>query len=111
MKQRSSFSIITLVLESVEESGSDGISKTMIMQRVMLNYKRPIRYFTDMLDKQLLTYDPKMHRFHITEKGKLVLRNSRELASFITPINDMMNKYRFNIEERVWKNDHYEVAA
>jgi predicted transcriptional regulator len=109
MKQRSSFSIITSILESAEESGIEGITRTKMMQRVMLNYKRATRYCTSMVDKQLLAYDSQSHTFHITEKGKKVLDKSRELAGFVAPINEMINRYRFSPEAEYPWNDHYPV--
>jgi predicted transcriptional regulator len=102
MKQRSSFSIVTLILESAQESGGRGITRTKIMQNVMLNYKRASRYCTNLVDKDLLSYDPGSRTFHITEKGEKVLASSRELAGFITPINQMINKYRFTLNENTW---------
>lgn len=104
MRQRSSFSIVTLVLESAHEAGSRGISRTKIMQNVILNYKRASRYCTNLVDKELLSYDPEKRTFHITEKGEKVLESFHELAGFIAPINEMINKYRFTTfnENQPW---------
>ena len=79
-----------------------------MMQRVMLNYKRATRYCTTMVDKQLLTYDPQSHTFRLTERGKKVLDKSQELAGFVAPINEMINRYRFSPDEYLW-NDIYQV--
>ena len=94
MKQRSSFAITTLILETVARSEPAGMSKTKIMQNVMLNYKRVNRYCAQMIARDLIRYDPKAHNFHITDKGRFVLSNCNELAQFISPINRLMNKYR-----------------
>ena len=94
MKQRSSFAITTLILETVARSEPYGISKTKIMQNVMLNYKRVNRYCAEIIARDLVCYDTKDHYFHITDKGRFVLSNCNELAQFISPINRLMNKYR-----------------
>src|SRR5690242_8850156 len=96
MKQRSSFSITTAILEAVENSGEFGITRTKIMQTTMINYKRALRYCTAMVDGQLLMYNSLTHTFHLTERGKQVLDKSRQLATFIAPINNMISKYRFS---------------
>lgn len=95
MKQRSSFAITTLILETIAKSEPTGITKTKIMQNVMLNYKRVNRYCVQMIESGLIRRDPEIHVFHITEKGKLTLRNCDELAQFMSPINELINKYRF----------------
>lgn len=94
MKQRSSFAITALILETVARSEPAGMSKTKIMQNVMLNYKRVNRYCAQMIARDLIRYDLKDHNFHITDKGRFVLSNCNELAQFISPINRLMNKYR-----------------
>ena len=96
MKQRSSFAIITLILELCVKFGPSGITKTRIMQYVVLNYKRTNRYCFLMLQSALLSYSQENHTFHITEKDKWGLRNCEELAKLISPINNMINKYRFS---------------
>lgn len=96
MKQRSSFSITTSILETVYEAGEKGITSTQIMQRVMLNYKRSIRYCFSTIESQLLVYNPRTHTFHITERGRQVLDKSRQLASYVAPLGDMLNRYRFS---------------
>ena len=94
MKQRSSFSITALILETVAKSEPHGISKTKVMQNVMLNYKRVNRYCAQMMARDLIYYDLKNHNFHISGKGRFVLSNCIELSQFISPINRLMNKYR-----------------
>ena len=96
MKQRSCFSIVSLILETVTRSEPMGITKTNIMQNVMLNYKRVNKYCYHMMESGLLLYEPKTRTFHITEKGMFVLRNCIELARFISPISELINKYRYS---------------
>jgi predicted transcriptional regulator len=95
MKQRSSFAITTLILETVAKSEPTGITKTKIMQNVMLNYKRVNRYCIQMIESGLIRRDLETRAFHITEKGKIVLQNCDELAQFMSPISELINKYRF----------------
>jgi predicted transcriptional regulator len=96
MKQRSSFSIVSLILETVTRSEPMGITKTRIMQNVMLNYKRVNKYCYNMMESGLLLYKPETRTFHITEKGRFVLRNCGELARYISPIRELINKYRYS---------------
>jgi predicted transcriptional regulator len=96
MKQRSSFSIVSLILETVTRSEPMGITKTRIMQNVMLNYKRVNKYCYNMMESGLLLYKPETRTFHITEKGRFVLRNCIELARYISPIRELINKYRYS---------------
>jgi predicted transcriptional regulator len=98
MKQRSSFSIVSLILETVAKSEPTGITKTRIMQNVMLNYKRANRYCYQMMESALISFKPESRTFHITEKGRLVLHNCLELAQYISPINQLINKYRYGDE-------------
>lgn len=96
MKQRSNFSITYLILETIDYSEPTGISKTKIMQNVMLNYKRVNTYCAQMVEAGLLSYNAATHAFHITDKGRIVLRNSAELSQLISHIGDLINKYRFS---------------
>ena len=96
MKQRSSFSIVSLILETVTRSEPMGITKTRIMQNVMLNYKRVNKYCYHMMESGLLLYKPETRTFHVTEKGRFVLRNCVELARYISPIRELINKYRYS---------------
>ena len=95
MKQRSSFSIVSLILETVTRSEPMGITKSKIMQNVVLNYKRVNRYCYHMVELGLLLYKPELRTFHITEKGRFVLHYCVELARYISPIHELINKYRY----------------
>jgi predicted transcriptional regulator len=96
MKQRSSFSIVSLILETVTRSEPMGITKTRIMQNVMLNYKRVNKYCYHMIESGLLLYKTETRTFHITEKGRFVLHNCVDLARYISPIRELINKYRYS---------------
>jgi predicted transcriptional regulator len=82
-------------LENVAGSEPKGITKTKIMQYVMLNHKRVNRYCYRMVESGLLLYKPEMRTFHITEKGRFVLRNCAELAPYISSIHRLISKYRY----------------
>jgi predicted transcriptional regulator len=101
MIQRGSFAITTLILEAVLDKP---LTKTKIMQELVLSYPRTMRYLALMLDQGTLQFDSQNHTFGITEKGLQVLQASKELASYIDPINQMINKYAVclpNAEERI----------
>lgn len=89
------------------DSEPEGISKTKIMQNVMLNYKRVNRYCAQMMEAGMLSYARDSPTFHITDKGRIMLRDCKELAVFISPINNLIQKYRFvdsNIYEDLYIN-------
>ena len=111
MKQRSSFSIVSLILETVSKSEPTGITKTRIMQNVMLNYKRANRYCYHMMESDLISYNPQTRTFHITERGRLVLRNCLELAQYISPINQLINKYRYGEDEMMTNYYYYSSST
>jgi len=94
MKQRGNLSITTLILETVAKHEPNGVSKTKIMQYVMLNYKRVNKYCVQLMDANSLYYDLENHNFDISGKGRIALRQCDELATHIAPINELMNKYR-----------------
>src|SRR5919202_1446044 len=107
MKQRSSFAIVSLILETVARYEPAGITKSKIMQNVMLNYKRANGYCYQMMESGLLSYNYEMRTFHITEKGRLVLRNCVELAQYISPINQLINKYRYGRDDAYYYHHYY----
>ena len=94
MKQRGSFSITTLILSATLSKRDDGgITKTRIMQEVMLNYRRINRYLSGLLNGGLIEYSPGNNRYNITLKGIKFLELSEELANYISPLRSMITKY------------------
>jgi predicted transcriptional regulator len=93
MKQRSSLSIIILILEVAAQNG--GASKTKIMRNVMLTYARANRYCSLLFEKKLIEYGPRENVIVATPKGLKVLSHCRELVQLVSPINSLVNKYRF----------------
>lgn len=90
MKQRGTFSIITLILLALRQKP---LRKTRLMQEVMLSYNR-IGYYCDLLVRQgLIGYGPSNHTYAITPKGAEVLRLAEELAQYLEPLDQMIKKY------------------
>lgn len=59
----------------------------------MLSYKR-IGHYCDLLTRQgLAEYDLTNHSYMISPRGAEVLRLSEELAAYLKPIEQMIEKY------------------
>ena len=91
MKQRGIFSITTLILLALQQKP---LTKTRLMQEVMLSYNR-IGYYCDLLMCQGLIeeYGPTNHTYVITPRGAKVLRLAEELAGYLEPLDQMIKKY------------------
>jgi predicted transcriptional regulator len=90
MKQRGTFSIMTLVLLALQQKP---LTKTRLMQQVMLSYNR-IGYYCDLLMRQgLIEYGSTNHTYVITPKGSELLRLAEELAGYLDPLDQMIKKY------------------
>jgi predicted transcriptional regulator len=99
MQQRGSFSICTLILIALEQKP---LCRTRIMQELSLSYSRTNKYL-DILAKQGLTsYNVINHSYDITQKGRKILTLNRQLARYVSPINEMITKY-----SRFMKDDCY----
>ena len=95
MKQRGIFSIITLILLALQQKP---LTKTRLMQEVMLSYNR-IGHYCDLLTRQgLIEYDSINHSYTITPRGAEVLRLAEELAGYLAPIDQMIKKYSSYIQ-------------
>jgi predicted transcriptional regulator len=92
MKQRGKFSLTTLILSAVTSAGDKGITKTKLMQELVLNHSRINRYCGHLVSADLITCDSGT-RYRITQKGAQYLRLSQELADYILPIHEMIVKY------------------
>ncbi len=67
VQQRSSFAITTLILSAVSSAEDDeGISKTKLMQQIIINLPRANSYLSKMQVKELIEYDSKTRRYKIT---------------------------------------------
>ncbi len=90
MKQRGIFSITTLILLALQKKP---LTKTRLMQEVMLSYNR-IGYYCDLLVAQgLIQYDPAKRSYSITSRGIEVVKLAEELAGYLTPLDQMIKKY------------------
>ena len=95
MKQRGIFSITTLILLALQQKP---LTKTRLMQEVMLSYKR-IGYYCDLLMRQgLIGLGPTNHTYVITLKGAEVLRLYQELAGHLEPVDQMIKKYSYYMQ-------------
>jgi predicted transcriptional regulator len=95
MKQRGTFSITTLILRTLEQKP---LTKTRLMQELILTYKR-VGYYCDLLMRQgLIEYNLTTHTYSITPRGAEILKLSEELAGYLKPIHQMIEKYSFCIE-------------
>lgn len=94
MKQRSTLSIVVLILESAAHDG--GATKAQVMRDVMLSYPRASRYCDMLMGRRLIRCDPGKRVYRTTAKGMDVLHSCNELAQCLPPINKMIEKYRIS---------------
>ncbi|HEX2170540.1 MAG TPA: winged helix-turn-helix domain-containing protein [Nitrososphaera sp.] len=92
MNQRGPFSILTLILQALQNRP---LTKTRLMQTLMLNYKRVGYYCDFLLQKGLIEYDLRNHTYVITPRGLEVLRLNRELAGYLEPVDRIIKKYSY----------------
>jgi predicted transcriptional regulator len=95
MKQRGTFSITTLILLALQQKP---LTKTRLMQTLILSYKR-VGYYCDLLmHKGLIEYDLTNHTFVITPRGAEVLGLYQELAGHLEPVDQMIKKYSYYMQ-------------
>ena len=94
LKQRSTLSIVVLILESAARGG--GATKAQIMRDVMLSYPRASRYCGMLLKRELLHCDSGKRIYRTTAKGTDILQSCNELAQCLPPISKMIEKYRIH---------------
>jgi predicted transcriptional regulator len=111
MKQRSTFSITTLILQALQQKP---LTKTRLMQELILSYKR-VGYYCDLLMRRgLIEYDLTNNTYLVTSRGSEILKLSEELAGYLEPIDQMIKKYSFyNIESHYYPeyNDNKDKPA
>jgi predicted transcriptional regulator len=90
MKQRGSFSITTLILLVLQQKP---LTKTRLMQTLILSYKRVGHYCDLLMNKGLIEYDLANHTYFITPRGAEILRLYQELAGHLKPVDQMIKKY------------------
>jgi predicted transcriptional regulator len=90
MKQRGTFSITALILLALQQKP---LTKTRLMQTLILSYKRVGSYCDLLVHKGLIEYDIANHTYAITPRGTQVLRLYQELAGHLEPVDRMIKKY------------------
>ncbi len=90
MKQRGTFSITTLILLALLQKP---LTKTRLMQTLILSYKRVGDYCDLLMHKGLIVYDLATHSYVITPRGVEILRLYQELAGHLGPVDQMIKKY------------------
>ena len=74
------------------------MTKTKIMQELILTYIRTKRYL-DLLAKQnLIMYNMDDHTYRLTAKGNEVLKLNQQLAEYLPPIKEMIRKYAYLVD-------------
>ena len=107
MKQRGIFSIMTLILLALQQKP---LTKTRLMQQVMVSYNR-IGHYCDLLTRQgLIEYEPTNHSYVITPRGTEVLRLAEELAGYLAPIDQMIKKYSSYTQAQTQYYPEYRIS-
>jgi predicted transcriptional regulator len=100
VKQRSTLAIISLILDSTSRR-KEGVTKSRIMQEVMLTYERTNRYCDMMVKKGLLTYAQGSRTYSLTPKGVEVLQSSKEIFGYLDNVKSIVDKYRIYDESTI----------
>ena len=97
MKYRSKNDIIGHILEAVNNSGNNGLTKSKIMYSVFLSYPQLQKYLSDLVEKGLIDQIQKnaarrkkdkgkqrsSYYYRITDKGRRFLQIYRDLSEMI----------------------------
>lgn len=103
MKQRGTFSITTLILLALQQKP---LTKTRLMQTLILSYKR-VGYRCDLLmHKSLIEYDLANYTYVITPRGVEILRLYQELAGHLEPVDQMIKKYSYYMQESDYHQEY-----
>lgn len=92
VKQRGTFSITTLILQALQQKP---LTRTKLMQTLILSYKRVGNYCDLLLHKGLIDYDLHSHTYVITPRGRELLELNQELAGYLEPVDQMIKKYSY----------------
>ncbi len=74
------------------------MTKTKIMQELILTYARTKKYLDILAKQELIVYDTNDHTYRLTAKGNEVLKLNQQLAECLPPIQAMITKYSYFIE-------------
>jgi predicted transcriptional regulator len=89
---RARYTIISQMLDIVNDSGAEGVSKTSIMYKAFLSYAQLKEYLSFMVEKGLIDEVPKQIKnilgnekfvYKITGKGVRLLQISKEIESIV----------------------------
>jgi predicted transcriptional regulator len=84
--------IIAQMLSTINDSGTEGVTKTSIMYKAFLSYAQLKEYLSFMVEKSLIEEVPKQIRnnrgnekyvYKITGKGLRLLQISKEIESLV----------------------------
>ena len=81
MKNRSSLEIISMILETVGDSGA---IQAKIMYKVYLSFLQMKEYLSETMRHELIVYDERAQIYRITEKGKRFLELYRQMTESIS---------------------------
>ena len=105
MKQRGPFSICTLMLMALYQKP---MTKTKIMQELILTYARTNRYLDILMRQDLIMYDMNDRTYRLTAKGNEVLKLNQQLADYLPPVKEMIRKYACFMEVPFFDSDFIE---
>ena len=74
------------------------MTKTRIMQELILSYARTRRYLDILMKQDLIMYNMNDHTYQLTPKGNEVLKLNQQLADYLPPVKEMIKKYAHFIE-------------
>jgi predicted transcriptional regulator len=89
---RGRYMIIAQMLSTINDSGTEGVTKTSIMYKAFLSYAQLKEYLSFMVEKSLIEEVPKQIRnnrgnekfvYKITGKGLRLLQISKEIESLV----------------------------
>ena len=69
------------------------MTKTKIMQELILTYARTKKYLDILTKQDLIMYNANDHTYRLTAKGNEVLKLNQQLADYLPPVREMIRKY------------------
>lgn len=69
------------------------MTKTKIMQELILTYARTKKYLDILTKQDLIMYDTNDHTYRLTAIGNEVLKLNQQLADYLPPVREMIRKY------------------
>lgn len=69
------------------------MTKTKIMQELILSYPRTRKYLDILTKQDLIMYNMSDHTYRLTAKGNEVLKLNQQLADYLPPVKEIIRKY------------------